>query len=220
MPSEIEDAVAHHHGALARLRDSVAARAARGELIARDTDDPCADGRPLCTLTLKGGAKLHVLRPDPRGTSPNDRSAALKLVGPDSASFTMWLAGDAEHEEIDWFRTAGYDRVPGMRVDVLKGDHHGSCNGVSAWYLAATKPAWATFSVGAANSYGHAHEQAKRLYAGAGVPWYRTDENGTIVIRSPGVPDGGYTVTVQRGTRSMNGSGDRVSSQAACNPMP
>jgi competence protein ComEC len=206
--------------ALAKLRDSVDARVARGQTILRDTDDPCGDGRMVCTITMNGGAKLHLLRPLPDAASPNDRSAPVKLVGPDSASFTMWLAGDAEHREIDWFARAGYDRNPGMQVNVLKGDHHGSCNGVSSWYLRATKPAWVTFSVGSDNGYGHVHEQAKALYAAAGVPWYRTDENGTIVIRSPGTPNGGYTVTVLRGHRSMNGRSDRRSTQPDCNPMP
>ena len=205
---------------LDQLRDSVAARVARGETIARDTDDPCADGRAICTITMRGGAKLHLMRPMPSAASPNDRSAPIKLVGPDSASFTMWLAGDAEHAEIDWFRQAGYANVPGMRVTVLKGDHHGSCNGVSSWYLQATKPDWVTFSVGARNTYGHAHEQAKRLYAQFGIPWYRTDRNGTIEIRSPGTRGGGYTIAVRKGTRSMSGSSDRVSTQPGCDPMP
>ena len=39
------------------------------------------------------------------------------------------------------------------------------------------------------------HAQAKATYARHGIPWYRTDQNGTITIRSPGTPGGGYTVT-------------------------
>jgi competence protein ComEC len=160
------------------------------------------------------------MRPNPAGTSPNDRSVPVKLVGPDSASFTMWLAGDAEHEEIAWFARAGYDRTPGMKVRVLKGDHHGSCNGVSSWYLRATDPEIVTFSVGRDNGYGHVHTQAKALYSRFGKPWYRTDENGTIVFRTPGTPGGGYSVSVLRGGRSLSGSGDRTSSQGGCNPIP
>ena len=210
----------YSNAALQRLRDSVDARVARGETILRDTDDPCADGRPVCTITMNGGAKLHLMLPDPKASSPNDRSAPLKLVGPDSASFTMWLAGDAEHEEIDWFARSGYDRAPGMKVNVLKGDHHGSCNGVSSWYLRATDPEWVTFSVGRDNGYGHVHAQAKALYSSFGKRWYRTDENGTIVFRTPGTRGGGYTVSVIRGQPSMNGYSDRRSSQPDCNPMP
>ncbi len=199
---------------LRALRDSVNARVLRNETIYRDTDDPCANGTPLCTITLRGGAKLHVMRPMPASRNPNDRSVPVKLVGPDSASFSMWLAGDAERDAIDWFiDRARYDVEPGMRVDVLKADHHGSCNGVSPRYLAATHPSLLTVSVGAANGYGHMHTQAKTIYRAAGVPWYRTDENGTIEITSPGTPGSGYSVTVARGRRNMAGRSDRRASK-------
>jgi competence protein ComEC len=206
---------------LAELRDSVAARVERGELVYRDTDDPCSDGRPVCTVTMRGGARLHVMRPLPRAEDANDRSTPLKLVGPDSASFTMWLAGDAEHAAIRWFDAgADYDARPGMRVTVLKADHHGSCNGVSERYLRLTAPEWVVMSLGARNEYGHAHEQAKATYRRAGTPWYRTDENGTVTIRSPGTPGGGYSIRVERGGSSADGRSDRRSAQEGCTPMP
>src|SRR5262245_63325132 len=84
------------------LRDSALARQERGELVYRDTDDPCANGRPICTITMNGGAKLHVMRPLPTSTDPNDRSVAVKLVGPDSAGFSRWLACGAEPEPSSW----------------------------------------------------------------------------------------------------------------------
>src|SRR5947209_1204831 len=115
---------------LAHLRDSILSRIDREGLIYRDTDDPCSNGRPICTITMTGGARLHIMAPQPNGEGANNRSAAVKLIGPDSASFTVWLAGDAEHEEINWFEQAGYDQNPGIKVNVLKADHHGSCNGV------------------------------------------------------------------------------------------
>jgi competence protein ComEC len=202
---------------LRHLRDSVIARVERGELLYRDTDDPCLDGRPICTITLRGGAKIHIMRPMPGATNPNDRSAAVKLVGADSASFTMWIAGDAERDEIAWFLgTARYDVNPGMRVDVLKADHHGSCNGVDDAYLEATRPRLATVSVGAVNSYGHMHSQAKARYRAHHVPWYRTDVNGSIVLRSPGTPGGGFGVTVQRGATNASGRSDKRSTQRVC----
>ena len=201
---------------LAQLRDSILSRMDHDSLIYRDTDDPCSNGQSICTITMNGGAKLHILAPMPNGTGPNNRSAIVKLVGPDSASFTMWLAGDAEHEEISWFKSAGYDINPGMRVDVLKADHHGSCNGVTPRYLALTQPKWVTVSVGARNEYGHMHSQAKAIYRAANIPWYRTDQNGTITIRSPGIPSGGYTITPAKSGIDLNGPGDRVSHQLAC----
>lgn len=206
--------------ALSELRDSVFARTERGELVYRDTDDPCGDGRPVCTITMRGGAKLHVMRPARNGTA-NNRSAPVKIVGPDSASFTMWLAGDAEHDALLWFdRGADYDSHPGMRVDVLKADHHGSCNGVSSRYLRLTNPDWIVVSVGGVNEYGHMHAQAKASYRAMGKRWYRTDENGTITIRSPGTRGGGYRVDVSRGGPSADGRSDRRSRQEGCNRMP
>jgi competence protein ComEC len=201
---------------LARLRDSILSRMDHDSLVYRDTDDPCADGRTLCTITMTGGAKLHIMAPFPDGDRANNRSTAVKVIGPDSASFTMWLAGDAEHEEIDWFEAVGYGSNPGMSVDVLKADHHGSCNGVTRRYLALTAPKWVVVSVGARNAYGHMHRQAKTVYRRAGSPWYRTDQNGTITIRSPGTVGGGFTITPQRGGTNLDGPGDRVSRQLGC----
>ncbi|MDB4881201.1 MAG: beta-lactamase domain protein [Gemmatimonadetes bacterium] len=207
--------------ALTQLRDSIGARVGRGQLIYRDSDDPCGNGSAVCTFTLNGGAKVHVLRPNPAGTTANNRSTPVKLVGPDSASFTMWFAGDAEHEAISWFLgAAGYTSNPGMDVDVLKADHHGSCNGVTSAYVNALSPTWVTASVSSTNTYGHMHAQTKGLLQSLGRPWYRTDENGTITFRSPGTAGGGFAATVLRGTASMTGSGDGSSAQASCNPLP
>jgi beta-lactamase superfamily II metal-dependent hydrolase len=108
---------------------------------------------------------------------------------------------------------------PGMHVDVLKADHHGSCNGVSDAYLDALKPQAVVASVGAINSYGHMHTQAKAEYAEHHEPWYRTDQNGTIELRSPGTAGGKYSVTVQRGTANMSGPSDKRSTQKECKPI-
>jgi len=206
---------------LAKLRDSINARAGRGALIYRDTDNPCANGQAMCDILMQGGAKLHVLKPLPSDTNPNNRSAAVKLIGPDSASFTMWFAGDAEQTEIGWFLGAsGYATSPGLHVNVLKADHHGSCNGVTNAYVNAVNPQYVTASVGAHNTYGHMHNQAKSLYTAHGKPWYRTDQNGTIVFSSAGTPGSGYTVTVLKGTTNMAGPSDATSTQTVCNPIP
>ncbi|HEV2146305.1 MAG TPA: lamin tail domain-containing protein [Longimicrobiaceae bacterium] len=216
-----ENRDAYNNAALQQLRDSVDARASRGQLTVRDTDDPCGNGSAVCTVTLNGGAKLHVMRPNPAGSTPNNRSTPVKLVGPDSASFSMWFAGDAEHEAQEWFvGGAGYAVFPGMKVNVVKGNHHGSCNGVRSSFVRATDPDWVTFSLAVDNSYGHVHDQTKEMYSSYGKPWYRTDQNGTVTIRSPGTEGGGYTVSVTRGGVSSSGPVDRASSQAGCNPLP
>ena len=211
---ENQDASAN--ATLQTLRDSIAARVRAGSLIYRDTDDPCANGKPICVVTLKGGAKLEIMRPDPDGRDPNNRSPALKLVGPDSASFTMWMAGDAEHDAIGAFVRAGYAASPGMRVDVLKADHHGSCNGVTDEYLNLMKPALLIVSVAAQNDYGHMHTQAKAIYRKHKVRWYRTDRNGTITLESDGTRGSIATVRKEKGGVNMSGQSDRMSTLADC----
>jgi competence protein ComEC len=200
---------------LAKLRDSIASRVRAGSLTYRDTDDPCANGEPICTVTLKGGAKLHIMRPDTSGHGANNRSPAIKLVAADSTSFSMWMAGDAEHEAIEWF-TNQYEQNPGMKVDVLKADHHGSCNGVTDQYLDLLQPSLVVASLGNVNDYGHMHTQAKTMYQAHGIAWYRTDQNGTITLRSAGVPGSSYSVSVERGGKSLDGSSDKWSTQAEC----
>ena len=198
---------------LAELRDSVSARARRGALQLRDTDDPCGTRGPSCTITMRGGARLHVLRPTPRGDGPNNRSVAVKLVAPDSNAFAMWLAGDAEQPEIQWFDSVDYDRLPGMRARALKANHHGSCDGISRRYLDLVQPELVAISLAAVNDYGYVHSQTLDFLAARRIPWYRTDQNGTITITVPRRrardADRPYTVSVERGGPSMRGPTDR-----------
>ena len=192
---------------LAQLRDSIIARARRGQLDYRDTDDPCGTRAPSCTITMRGGARVHVLRPDPQGDGPNNRSAIVRLVAPDSSRFSMWLAGDAEQQAIRWFDAIDYDRAPGMGATVLKGDHHGSCDGISPRYLDLVRPQLVVISLAATNDYGYIHQQTLDLLRQRRIPWYRTDQNGTITITVP--PRGSHRVTVERGTTNMGGPSDR-----------
>jgi beta-lactamase superfamily II metal-dependent hydrolase len=218
IPLFFENKDAQVSSTLQELRDSLGARAGRGVLQYRDTDDACGTGAAICTFVLDGGAKLHVMKPSPTGDA-NDRSVPLKLVGPDSASFTMWLSGDAEHGALAYFDAAGYDVSPGMNVNVVKGNHHGSCNGVNSRFLDLTTPDWMTFGVSATNGYHHVHTQTKDLLTTRSIPWYRSDGNGRITFRTPGTSGGSYTVNVEKGTASMHGAADETSSQSACNSL-
>jgi beta-lactamase superfamily II metal-dependent hydrolase len=87
---------------------------------------------------------------------------------------------------------------------------------VTPRYLTLTHPQWVVASLSVRNAFGHMHTQAKNIYRTAGVPWYRTDQNGTITIRSPGTPNGSYTITPAHPGTDLNGPSDRRSRQAAC----
>ena len=119
----------------------------------------------------------------------------------------MWLAGDAEQQEIAWFDDTDYDRTPGMRATAMKGDHHGSCDGISRRYIDLVRPELVALSLAATNDYGYVHSQTLDLLQSRRIPWYRTDQNGTITITVPS--SGQYSVAVERGSVNMRGPSDR-----------
>jgi len=203
---------------LIELRDSIRARVRRGELSLVDTDDPCGNGASVCAVVLDGGARLELLRPDPRGDKPNNRSVAVKLIAPDSAAFAMWLAGDAERSEIAYFDSVDYDVRPGMHATVLKANHHGSCNGITGRYLDLIQPEVVIMSLSERNTFGFVHQQTLDVLRERGIPWYRTDVNGTITIRA-GSGARRFTVTTERGSPSESGIQDRLATQTDCRAM-
>jgi competence protein ComEC len=78
-------------------------------------------------------------------------------------------------------------------VTVLKAAHHGSRNGVSPAWLAATKPEVVVISCGLNNQYGHPHPWALRYYGAVASEIYRTDWDGEVRVR--GHHDGSYEVS-------------------------
>ena len=69
------------------------------------------------------------------------------------------------------------------RIDVLVVGHHGSKNATSQELLDKTRPRVAVISVGAGNRYGHPTQQTLERLKNAGCRIYRTDQQGTIIIR-------------------------------------
>jgi competence protein ComEC len=93
------------------------------------------------------------------------------------------LVGDAERAEEDWLLAHHAQ----LGADVLKVGHHGSSTSSSDEFLAAVHPALAVISVGAGNKYGHPSGDVIHALALVGAEVLRTDEAGTIVVRSDGV---------------------------------
>lgn len=75
------------------------------------------------------------------------------------------------------------DRKHLQDVDALVVGHHGSKTSTGVKLLETIKPEVAIISVGADNSYGHPSEQVLKRLEEFGCHIYRTDEDGTIVIR-------------------------------------
>jgi competence protein ComEC len=131
------------------------------------------------------GVTLSFLAPDSTWTvglkDPN-LASTIALVRYGLVRFL--LVGDAERAEEDWLlaRHAGQ-----LHADVLKVGHHGSSTSSSDEFLAAVHPALAVISVGAGNKYGHPSGDVIRALARVGAEVLRTDETGTIVVRTDGV---------------------------------
>lgn len=130
------------------------------------------------------GVSMKFLAPDSAWTAsladPNDAST-IALVTFGSTRFL--LVGDAEREEEAWLLTHARDE---LHADVLKVGHHGSSTSSSDAFLSAVNPALAVISVGADNLYGHPSADVLAGLARAGARILRTDETGTIVIRTDG----------------------------------
>jgi len=140
-----------------------------------------------------GDVALRVLWPrrgdvplDPGSTGRTINDTSIVLLG-EAAGHRFLLTGDAE-DDVDPALIAG--GLP--RIDVLKVAHHGSATATSAALLAATRPAIALISVGAANDYGHPAPSTVARVRSAGARVYRTDLAGRLDVR---FELGGVTVT-------------------------
>ena len=73
------------------------------------------------------------------------------------------------------------------QTNVLKVAHHGSDNSSAESFLEQIKPQIAMISVGEGNSYGHPAQVTLNKLSNIDCRVYRTDEMGTILIRSDGI---------------------------------
>lgn len=75
------------------------------------------------------------------------------------------------------------DRKGLQDMDALVVGHHGSKSSTGTKLLETIRPEFAFISVGADNSYGHPSDQVLKRLEEFGCQIYRTDEDGTIIIR-------------------------------------
>lgn len=110
-------------------------------------------------------------------TNLNNYSIVLKITYGD---VSFLYTGDAEEESLD-------EITGNLKADVLKVGHHGSNTSTTKSFLEQVKPEYAIISVGAKNSYGHPNSSTLELLEEYTNNIYRTDINGTVIIRSDGV---------------------------------
>ncbi|KPU44134.1 ComEC family competence protein [Oxobacter pfennigii] len=106
----------------------------------------------------------------------NDSSVVVKLIYKDfSALFTGDISSQVEKEILKY----------GIRSDVLKVPHHGSASSLCQEFLDAVSPKTAVICVGK-NSYGHPASETLDKINDMGIPLYRTDIDGEVIITTKG----------------------------------
>ncbi len=109
--------------------------------------------------------------------SLNNYSLVLKLV---YGNTKFLFTGDAEELSENEINTD-------ISADVIKIGHHGSNTSTSAKFLAKVNPKYAIISVGENNSYNHPSIETIEKIKQYTNNIYRTDLNGTIIIKSNGI---------------------------------
>ena len=138
-----------------------------------------------------GGGEFTIIAPNASGYQKlNDYSVSLRLVvGETSFIFT----GDAEAESEMEMIQAGHV----LSSDVLHLGHHGSSTSTTQAFFDAVDPSIAVISLGRDNQYGHPHREVRERLSG--IPVYRTDEDGHILLVTDGVQ-----ITVRRGNQWLS----------------
>jgi competence protein ComEC len=130
------------------------------------------------------GVTLTFLAPDSAWTvGLKDPNLASTVAIARFGLVRFLLVGDAERAEEDWLLDQHRDE---LHADVLKVAHHGSSTSTSDAFLAAVHPDVAIISVGAGNKYGHPSIDVLRALSQFGAQVLRTDEAGTVIVRTDG----------------------------------
>ena len=137
--------------------------------------------QPGDSFTL-GDVNLTVLGPVKSYPDANNTSIVIMAeFGATRFLFTGDMEKEAENDMLDY-----WGEKYNWNCDVLKSGHHGSSTSSSYRLIYATDPEYIVISVGKDNTYGHPHKETIALYKDAGIPAFRTDELGHVIITSDG----------------------------------
>ena len=129
------------------------------------------------TVTL-AGESLRLFAPLGAGETNEEGLSVLATSGDFDVLITGDMGGDVEQLLLE------HTELP--HVELLVAGHHGSKYSTSPELLAAIQPETAVISVGADNRYGHPTSETLERLSAAGTELYRTDLQGTVLIRARG----------------------------------
>lgn len=116
-----------------------------------------------------------------KGSELNNNSVLVRL---DYKDFSCLFTGDIEKEREGQLLTESRSN---LNVDILKVAHHGSSSSSSPLFIKSVGPKIAVICCGQGNKYGHPHQETISLLQSLGIEIYRTDLNGTILIKTDGI---------------------------------
>jgi len=108
----------------------------------------------------------------------NNSSLVIKLLY-ENVSFLF--TGDIEKEIEKHMVDKGID----LKADIIKVAHHGSDTSSTLEFIKEVNPKAAVISVGK-NNFGHPSPAVLKAYGDFGIPVFRTDESGAILVFSDG----------------------------------
>jgi len=132
-------------------------------------------------INLGDGIYIDILLPviNNPNFSPHDGMVVLKL---NYGKNSFLLTGDMEEKMENYLVSIDNN----LKSDVLKIGHHGSKTSTSEALLGYVNPDYAIISVGKDNKYGHPTPEVLERLNQFKIPILRTDERGTIKIKSNG----------------------------------
>ena len=119
--------------------------------------------------------------------APNDNSIVIKVL---YGNVSFLLTGDITNvAESMYIQKYGEE----LAVTILKLGHHGSKSSSSGEFLEYTQPEAAIISCGRNNPFGHPSPEVIERLDNMDMPSYRTDQQGTITIKTDGKQYSVYT---------------------------
>ena len=134
------------------------------------------------TVDIDPALRVLVLSP-PEERHGDDMNADSVVLRISYGIIDFLMTGDLGTEGEDALLRTGYP----LDAEILKVGHHGSSSSTSPAFLARVRPETGVISLGVDNPYGHPHAETLDLLKESGVTVYRTDQDGTILVRSDGM---------------------------------
>ena len=133
-------------------------------------------------IQLGGGAYLEILSPD-RELLKTETNLACVITRLVYGKTSFMLPCDAPSAIENYLvKLDGKN----LKSDVLKAGHHGSKNSSSPLFVGYVDPAYAVYSRGCDNTYGHPNQETIDIFSKFGISTLDTCKQGTITFVSDG----------------------------------